>query len=194
MDFPELPQEVVDINRQLIEHFGIDTISSQAMWRVSWCNDQYEKRRTDYTREGFHLVYPQVIELPKYQWIKDRWILERLCLIPEVNQVDLPTQKQSYECMYVFQDKDDNALKPQFWACKWIVDCVYAATGKSSLAKYKDPEYNSEIAKQLQQERVAKLTEELYGDESSLLGRTVTGEAVGYTGAPTIETSQKKEN
>ena len=194
MDFPILPKEVVDINQQLVEHFGIDSISGQPMWRVSWSNDQYEKRLTDCTSEGFHLLYPEVRELPKYQWVRDRWILEQLVLVPDIHLLDLPTQKQSYECMHVFQDRFENALPPKFWACKFTIDCVYAAKGKSSLAKYVDPEATQEAAMELKQQRVNQLVEELYGNESDLLGRTVTGEAVGYTGGPTIDTSQKKES
>jgi len=59
---------------------------------------------------------------------------------------------------------------------------VYAAQGKKSLVKYADPESTEVEAIQEKHKRVDKLVEELFGDESSLLGRTITGEAVGYTG------------
>ena len=158
MDFPVLPQEIVEINEQLARHFGIDTISSQPIWRVSWSSDQYEKRLTDRTDEGFHLLTPEVRELPKYQYCKDRWILERLCLIPDVHIGDLPSQKQSYENMTTFENSfTGDAIKPSFEACKFVVDTVYAAMGKKSLAKYVDEEAKNPI--EAQRKRVDKLQE-----------------------------------
>lgn len=191
MDFPVLPQEVQKINQQLIDHFGVDTVTGKAMWRVSWSNDQYEMRRCDYTPEGLQLLHPKVQEMPKYQWVKDRWILERLCMVPIVNMSDLPADLQSYECMYPFENAyTGDALPPKFEAAKFVVDTVYAAMGKKSMRKYVDEEEKQPL--EMKEKRIQKLTEELFGDESSLMGRTVTGEAVAYTGEPKIDTSQKE--
>lgn len=190
MDFPELPQDVKRINQQLIDHFGVDTISGAAMWRVSWSNDQYEKRLTDCTPEGLTLLFPEVRELPKYQWIRDRWILERLCLIPDINVAELPTQRQSYECMYPFENAyTGDALPPNFEAARFVVNAVYAAMGKRGMRHYID-----DLAKESPEQKAAridKLQEELFGDESSLLGRTITGEAIVVP--PSYETTQKEK-
>lgn len=191
MDFPKLPQEVEAINKQLIEHFGVDTVTGKSIWRVSWSSDQYEKRLTAHTPEGLELLYPEVRELPKYQWIKNRWILERLVLVPEISMSELPSVKQSYECMWTFQHaRTEEALPPNFTVAKFVIDTVYAAMGKSSMAKYVDEEAKNPI--ETRDARIKKLEEELFGDESNLLGRTITGEAVGYTGAPEF-TDQSKE-
>ena len=191
MDFPVLPQEIQEINEKLKRHFGIDTESGQPIWRVSWSNDQYEKRLTEYTNEGLKLLFPEVRELPKYQWCRDRWIIERLVLIPDVHLSELPTQRKSYECMQYFENAyTGDANKPSFEACKFIVDTVYAAMGQKSLRKYVDEEAANPI--ESREKRINKLQEELFGDESSLLGRTVTGEAVAFTGEPKIEASQKE--
>lgn len=178
MDFPILPKEIQEINRQLQEQFGIDTISSLPIWRVSWSNDQYEKRLTDRTDSGLQLLVPEVRELPKYQWIKSHWILERLVLIPEVNAQELPTQKQSYECMYPFENVyTGETIMPSFRACQFVVDTVYAAMGKKSLRKYVDEEAKNPI--EHREQRINKLEEELFGDESGLQGKThLTGEAI----------------
>jgi|SRR5215510_186190 len=191
MDFPVLPQEVQIINQKLIDFYGVDTITGKAMWRVSWSNDQYEKRLTKYTPEGLEMLFPEVIELPKYQWVRDRWILERLCLVPIVNQAEIPADIQSYECMYPFENAyTHDALPPNLEAAKFVVDTVYAAMGKTSLRKYVDEEEKHPI--EHKQARIDKLVEELFGNESDLLGRTITGEAVAYTGEPKIEASQKE--
>lgn len=190
MDFPELPEDVKIINRLLIDNFGMDSVSGQAMWRVSWSNDQYEKRATNFTPEGFELLSPAVYEMPKYQWVKDRWILERLCLVPDIHVGELPTQRVSYECMYPFQNAyTGDALPPKYEACVFVINTVYAAMGKKSMRKYVDEEENHPV--EVKEERIKKLTEELFGDESSLLGRTITGEAVAYTGKPKIIASQE---
>lgn len=174
MDFPVLPKDVLRLNEQLRDAYGIDTESTQPMWRVSWSNDQYENRLTKYTPEGLEMLHEEVKQLPKYQWVKDRWILEQLVAVPEVNQRELAGAKQSYECMFVFEDRFKNATKPMFRAAKFVIDTVRAAMGKSSMAKYVE-EKDTAVAKK---ERVDKLVEELFGDESDLMMRTVTGEAI----------------
>lgn len=190
MDFPKLPQDIQIINKKLIDYYGIDTVTGQPIWRISWSNDQYEKRRSEYTPEGLQLLYPEVQLLPKYQWVKDRWILERLVLVPDIHVDELPTQKQSYEILWKFESQLGEALPPTFKAAKFVVDTVMAAMGKKSMRKYVDDEAQNPIDSRAQ--RIDKLTEELFGDESSLLGRTITGEAVAYTGEPKIEPVKKE--
>ena len=190
MDFPTLPFDIVYINQQLERLYGVDTITGQPIWRVSWSTDQYEKRRTDFTPEGLQLLHPQVYEFPKYQWCKDRWLLERLCLVPDVNADELLHQKVSYECMQYFEHaRTGDAIVPSLQACKFIVDTVYAAMGKKSLRKYVDEEAKN--PEESRDARINKLTEELFGDESFLLGRTITGEAVAYTGEPKFHMPDK---
>lgn len=189
MDFVILPGSVQQINRQLIEEYGIDSEGSGAMWRVSWSNDQYEKRLSTHSEKGIQLLHAEVLNLPKYQWIKDRWILERLCLVPDVNVGELPSTRKSYECMWKFENAyNEEALPPNFTVAKFVADSVYASLGKSSMAKYVDEEAKNPI--ESREARITQLTEELFGDESSLLGRTITGEAVAYTGEPKISASQ----
>lgn len=179
MDYPTLPVDVININNQLREHFGIDTVTSEPIWRCAWANDQYEMRLVDTTPEGLQLLYPELKLRPKYPWVKDRWILERLVQVPDFQAFELGGKKVSYECMWRFEDRNNFPVIPIFEACKFIVDLVYASQGKSSLAKYKDPEAGDPL--EAKKARVDKLVEELFGDESDLLGRTVTGEAVGFT-------------
>lgn len=168
--------ELSEINQLLRDFFGVDTITYQPLWRVVWSDDQYEKRLTDRTDSGVCLLFPEVRELPKYGYIKHKYVLEQLVLVPDVQLAELPAQRVSYEPMWVFEDKHGNALPPVFWACKFVVDTVYAAKGKKSMAKYIDEEAKNPI--ESREARINQLTEELFGDESSLLGRTVTGETI----------------
>lgn len=195
MDFPVLPQEIQDINEKLKRHFGVDTESGNPIWRVSWSSDQYEKRLTEYTKDGFLLLQPEVRELPKYNYCKNRWILENYVFIPDLT-VDIEKayafdmRAKSYENMYTFEDgRTGDAIRPVFEACKFIIDLLAAQKGKTSLRKYIDTSENPEE----KEKRINKLQEELFGEESSLLGRTITGEAVAYTGEPKIEPASQKE-
>lgn len=185
----ELAEPIESINRQLIDQFGIDTATGRPIFRVVWSEDQYEKRMTNCTKEGLLLPYPVLAELPKYrQWIREKYVLERLVLVPEQNQDEIPTSKMSYEPLWVFKGANDEYVPPTMWACKFIVDTLYAALGKQSLAKYVDEEAKNPI--ESREERIKKLEEELFGNESFLLGRTITGEAIVVP--QSYETTQKE--
>lgn len=161
----ELTEKIESLNRQLIDLFGVDTLTGKAMWRIVWSEDQFEKRLMNMTDEGLYLIHPEVREVPKYRtYIKDKYILERLVLVPESQENDLPTTRLSYEPMWTFQDKDGNYLPPTLLASKFVVDAVYAAIGKKSLAKYKDPDAENPIESHVA--RVDALEKELFGNET----------------------------
>lgn len=172
----ELSESIESINRQLIDEFGIDTITGDAMFRVVWSNEQREKRLVEMTLEGLKLMYPQVLEAKKYPWVIDRYVLERLVVIPEMNRDELPANKLSYEPIWVFRDNNDNYLPPRFDASKFVIDTMYAAIGKKSLRKYIDEEAkNPEEYKEI---RVNKLCEELFGDENDVTDALAHGDGI----------------
>lgn len=172
----ELTERIEEINRQLIDLFGVDTVTGQPMYRVVFSEDEYEMRKTDRTKDGFILLTPTFIRAPKYkQWIHEKYILESLVGVPEMHQDEILT-KTSYEPLWVFEDDNRNPLPPTVWACKFVIDTVRAATGKSSLVKYVDEEVKN--PEEEREKRIDSLVEQLFGDESGLLGRTITGEAI----------------
>ena len=139
----ELTETIDSINSQLKELYGVDTVGGDVMWRISWSEDQFEKRLgtySDYTREGIYLrTVTEVREVPKYrQWIQQKYVLERLVAIPDISQDELPTTKLSYEPMYVFESAQGVPLPPRLDVCRIIIDTVYSAMGKTNMAKYKD--------------------------------------------------------
>ncbi len=175
----ESDETISALNQLLKEHFGISTDTNQQMWRVVWSDDQYEKRLTEFTDFGFQLLQPEVRELPKYQWIKQKYILEHLVVVPEVSMPELPATKLSYEVIWVFEDKYGNYLPPKFEACKFIIDTVHAAQfGTGGMKKYEDEESTQEKSLEFKKKTIDNLVEELFGEQSSLEGTTVTGESV----------------
>ena len=170
-------------NKQLADLFGIDTASNQAMFRVVWSDDQFEKRETEYTDGGILLLRPEVRLLPKYQWIKARYILEHLVAIPIVNAEELPCAKTSYELIWMFEDGKGEFLPPHIEASKWIINTMLSAVkrhkdGLTPIKKYVDAEYSQEASLNEKEKRITELTEALFGEQSSLGGSTKTGESV----------------
>jgi hypothetical protein len=152
-------------------------MTGMPIFRIVWSDDQLEKRKLNVTETGIQLLTPIVKEVPKYgQWINHRYVLERLVIVPEINKEELMDKKLSYEPLWVFQNGSEEAVAPTLWGCKFIIDAVYAATGKKSLRKYVDEE--AQKSEELREARINKLQEELFGDESGLMGTTVTGETV----------------
>lgn len=187
----ELTEPIESINNQLIDLFGIDTISGQPIWRIVWSNDQWEHRLSDCTPEGFQLVQPTVQWLPKYkQWIPDKFVLERLVAVPEVSKEILPASNTSYEPIFVFENSKHEYLPPKLTVAKFAIDAVYAAQGKSSLAKYKDPDAGLNTADLIQKKReeLAELENDLYGNE------TATGDALAYGHGVVVPHNFKGEN
>lgn len=191
----ELTETIDGLNRQLSDLYGIDTLTGQALWRIVWSEDQFEHRYgtyDDFTPAGLYIrTVTEVRYVPKYrQWIKEKYVLERLVLIPEINAGDLPATKMSYEPMYPFQTNSGQYLPPTISAAQFVIESVYAVQGKGSLARYKDPlsGVSTEEYIEMKTKEVDKLQEELFGNE------TDTGDALAYREAITVPRNYSKEN
>ena len=184
----ELVEPIENLNNRLVSHFGIDTNTSQPMWRIVWSEDQFEKRMMDVTDSGIALLIPEIREVPKYrQWIQEKYVLENLVVVPEVNKKELADIKVSYEPIFVFQDGDGNYLPPHWDVCKLVIDTLLTAKGNhgNQLAKYKiNPE--DEVAKT--EARIKKLEEHLYGD------KTPTSDALHYREGVVVPNKQFGDN
>lgn len=188
----ELTESIDSINKQLRELFGLDTVSGQSMYRVSFSDDQYEKRLgtySDYTREGIYLrTVTEVREVPKYkQWVTGKYILERLTVVPLPNIADLPTQSVSYECIFVYENFKGEPLPPRVDVSKIVIDSLHAGLGKSSMAKYKD-DY-SQYTPEAREKRINEMMEYLW-DPSDYADAAVEGEGVAV---PSNYAKQPKE-
>ena len=168
----ELRESIESINEQLLNEYGTE-FGDSPRFRVVFSEDQFEKRWTEFTDEGFQLLHPEVRLLPKYkQHIREKFILERL--VPIVGETDLTT-KVSYEPAWVFQDKNGNYLPPFFEGCKHVIESMFAAIGRAgTFTKYKDKNVSPE-------ERLAaikKVEDELFGNETNMTDDLHTGAGV----------------
>jgi len=203
----EAPHIIEAINKSLKELYGVDTVSGLPMFKVVWSEDEYEKRFgtfDDITPAGIFIrTVTEVREMPKYkQWIQEKHILERLVVVPDYQQKELAGAKISYEPLITFFKTNKYTGKHDYVAptleqCKFIIDSTLAAQivakmmimGNESpdrlpTARYTDPEEGSQeqyIA--TRRAGIDKIVEELYGDETGLLGATLSrnqggGEAI----------------
>lgn len=190
-----MTKDIELINQQLIDLFGIDTITGQAIWRVVWSEDQFEHRLgtySDYTKSGLYLrTVTEVRYVPKYrQWIKERWVLEKLTLVPEANIAELPANKISYEPMYVFESANKKYLPAKIEACEFVINSINARLGKATTARYKDPDAGLTTEQQIEKrdDELKALQAELFGNE------TVVGDALTYHEGVVVPHNYKKEN
>lgn len=181
----ETSESIESLNRQLADLYGIDTVTGQAIWRIVWSEDQFEHRRgiyEDYSPGGLYIrTVDEVRWVPKYrQWIKEKYVLERLVVVPEANIRELPATKTSYEPMFPFQTASGGYLPPRLDASKFVIDLVYAAQGKQSAAKYKDPLAGLTTEEQIEMKNIELdiLEEELFGNETDTGDALAHGEAI----------------
>ncbi len=182
----ELSESVESINRQLRDQFGISTESSEPIFRIVFSDHQKEKRLVDTTDKGIVLLQPEVREVPKYQWIRARFVLEQLVLVPDPNIKELPTSHVSYEPLWIFETQKGVYLPPRFDAAKLIIDTMYAALGKSGLKKYVDPKEGQTLDER--KEEVEVIVKELFGNE------TETGDALAYGEGVSVPSNYEKVN
>ena len=179
-------ESIETLNQRLIDYYGLDSSTGRPMFRIVWANDELEKRLVDSLDSGIELLYPAVREVKKYPYLKDLYVLERLVVVPDINQRELPTSKMSYEPLWAYYDEHKMPLPPIWEATRFIVDTLYAALGKTSLAKYVDSEKNT--TPEGREQRISELQGELFGNE------TDTGDALAYKEGIVVPTTYKKES
>jgi hypothetical protein len=183
----ELREKIEDINKKLLDEFGVELqCGNKPRFRVVFSEDQYEKRWTEYSPEGFQLIEPIVVELPKYkQWIKSKYILERL--IPIVGETDL-VEKTSYEPAWVFQDKNGNYLPPFFEGCRFVIEALFTAMGrKDTYVKYKD----KNVSEEERRAHLKKVEDELFGNETEIGDHLSYGTGVSLANTSKVESESK---
>lgn len=169
-------ERLEELNKRLIEHYST-AWNGMPIFRIVWSEDQMEKRLMGTTDAGIELLHPEVREVPKYrQYIHNKYLLERLVVVPVASIKELAGEQISYEPLWVYTDANDNALPPKWEVTKFVIDTVLAAqSGDGSLgAKYADKNESAEM----KEARIAKIHEELFGNETEVGDALAHGEGV----------------
>lgn len=162
------------INRRLADRYG-RIENGMIRWRVVWSTDQTEKRLVDQV-EGIVLLHPEVREMPKYPLHQDFFILERV--IPTFMNPEL-VEPFSYEPIWRFMDKNNNPLPPKWEAIEFLINRIHEQVmAAGHTPKYKDVAETPEE----KEEKIQRIYEALYGNETAVTDRLSLGEGVGYTG------------
>ena len=134
------------LNKSLRNSFGFD-IRNRPLLRIVWSNDEIEKRFGPFEVYYGHIYLRTetgVREVLKYEYIQDRWILERL--FPNNTEATGIIGDTTYEPIYVFQDKNENYLEPNLRVCQFIVhSLLHPLTNK---LRYRD-EAQARIEKEI---------------------------------------------
>lgn len=138
-------------NERLIQLYGREQLTQQPKYRIVWGPDQTEKRYGKYdllTKEtGLWLgVKEGLVEIKKYWYLKDCWILERV--EPNLNRQDTIYEKYTYEPLLTFLDKDDNQLPLNWKAVEFLVGRIEAV----ERAIKNEEDHRQEFEKELQEE------------------------------------------
>jgi len=166
--------KVNEMNVKLTDYFGY--LGELPKYRIVWSEDQFEFRNapSDAPINKFDVHGNKVGEqegiqfLPKYrQWISNKWVLERCCdTVNELKNKEL-TSMLSYEPIFTFKDKYDNALPPDLEVATICISAIHTAIG-GNIKMYKDPDISPE-ARAL---RISQIMEQMFPDE------TDTGDAL----------------
>lgn len=165
------------MNRKLHEWFG--ETENKAHFRIVWADDQLEKRLTTHTKDGFELIRPEILEVPKYrQWIRHKYLIEKLTVVPRWAQTEL-IELLSYEPLFVFEDKHGNYLPPLLSVARIAIESTLDAIGVE-YTKYKDPRADGHNGEEYQEQERKNMMEYLYANESDIGDALATRSGVGY--------------
>ncbi len=186
----DIPPEILEINKQLARNHGNLKGSELPLYRVSWSDDQLEKRSGEFedrTPEGFLIRrVEEVRECKKYWYIRGRWVLERLIEVPLGFETQL-VDELSYECIWVFEGKDKEPVPPLYRACDLIIQMIHMQAAKVNGVKYKDPDVvDMRDQAEFNKEKLKRLTQELFGNE------TDTSDALGIGDGIVVPSNYEK--
>ncbi len=84
------------------------------LFRVVWSDDQREKRFgrfDDYYGKIYLRTFTGLREVPKYPWIRGKWVMEKWTPVTAEVLRDIPLATGgTYEPLYVFEDGNQNPL------------------------------------------------------------------------------------
>lgn len=166
--------DVYSINQQLQLH-GLN-LKGEPLYRIVWSDFQTEIRYGRFREFMGKLFLREFIgtkEVPKYNFLSERWVLERWLLPELVYTPELPGSSQgSYEPIYVFQDKHGNYLPPNLKAAEFVV------------SRAEHPVHTTQEERMNEKDEIERKEIEFYMDAlevSPITNALHMKEAIGYT-------------
>jgi hypothetical protein len=173
--YSEPSEPVVVLNKRLKDYYGL--LEGYPKFRVVWSTNEYERRLIRETPEGFILLTPVIKTLPKYNYARDRYILEKITAVPD-EFIDDVGSRLSYEPIWVFEDSYGNSLPPKWEAIVVIFKSVEEMSDPNR-KPYKQDEKEGNTIEALE-EKAKVLQEQLYGNETPVTDALALGSGVGY--------------
>lgn len=147
--------DINGINKKLKEYWGTDD-ENRPIYRVVWSDTQIEKRFGTFV-ESYGPIFLREVkglaEVPKYPYIKHRWVLEKLMFAMTDEVIGLDLNNRCYEPVYTFEDKLGRALPVEWWAVEMIVKRLLGvASGdvekmtQKDVDRAEDAQYAKEVA------------------------------------------------
>lgn len=155
-------------------------LTDKPVFKLSWSEDLYELRRADwpiYADESQKIIvaYSNCVKrAKKYNWIKDRWLLEQF-VPPEFSyNEDLPDSKNGdYTCIYVFESSEGKPLELRLDIVQRFVK--FSCCNKTSYAE----RYNALCGQLEKKEKTAdRIVEDCLNSESYLVSQFHSGSAI----------------
>ena len=117
------------MNKTLKESYG-STLAGNQIFRIVWSTKELEKRIGEFN-EFYGPIFLRTLrgmrEVPKYPFVKDRWVLERF-LPPELAYTpEIPSSAHgTYEPVYVFETESGEFLPLNFEVALTIIGMLLA--------------------------------------------------------------------
>lgn len=169
---------IEEINSHIKERFGYD-FRDRPAYRVVWSDSQTEKRRGPHEKwyGSIFLGYEfGVKEVKKYDFIQERWVLEKL--FPNNFDSSGIWSDITYEPLYVFQTPQGEYLEPTLRAAHLL--CWWAQNPKQRKRDFK-AEAQEKIEKEIEY-----FTDYLNDKHSFLHTQMKHGEAIINPGVPNV--------
>lgn len=123
------------INQTLAERYGCE-LDGKPRFRIAWSESLFESRRGEFNVYYGHIYLRTEIgvrKVRKYNYIHERWILERLSCGNRNNELVEP---DNYEPVYVFESGDGRYLPPIIEACDFVIKALINPVSPQELKDY----------------------------------------------------------
>jgi hypothetical protein len=173
-------ENVKRINKFLKDNYGY-SFDNKPKFRLVWSEDLLETRKGLF---GELAIYEEIRKVPKYSFVRDRWVLEVYTLsFPGIfgrsiqHKQDIVMDSDGYEPLRIFQTKKRVYLKPDLEICKIICDKFSELTTRPEARRLTEKQANYEDVQKMRAE-ADKFFELLNADDSTLINQFHDGEAV----------------